>query len=184
MPLILEKNVPLNLEKETIDPVTKEITTTPLTNIQIGAGWDLPTRGQGVDLDLVLSTNTKQVCYYNNLSLFDGAVKHCGDNRTGKGEGADETINVDLTKLPDNVTELEVAVSSFNGFNFQDIQNEFVQIVDLTTNNVIAKSKDNLGGSGQTLILAKLVKTNNLWSVTVQNKVTGQNCREYLQSKV
>ena len=36
--------------------------------------------------------------FFNNLTSSDGSVKHNGDNRTGDGDGDDETMSVDLSK--------------------------------------------------------------------------------------
>ena len=38
--------------------------------------------------------------FYNNLKSPDGSVEHTGDNLTGEGEGDDESILVDLSKVP------------------------------------------------------------------------------------
>ena len=37
--------------------------------------------------------------FYNNPKGANGAVEHLGDNRTGEGEGDDETIKIDLKKF-------------------------------------------------------------------------------------
>lgn len=185
MTLILTKDEPLSLVKETIDNVTKEITTEPLKQVIIGAGWSSSGNGtKSPDLDLIISTNNRnEICFFNNLKLFNGAISHSGDNRTGIGDGDDETIFVDLEKLPSNVTTLEVTLSSWNGFNFSQIQDEYISITDAVSKTRLAQSKDNLSGSGQTLILANIVKEDGVWTVKLVNKITAHTGAEYLRTK-
>ena len=185
MTLILTKDTPLSLVKENIDNVTKEITTEPLKQVIVGAGWSSSGNGsKNPDLDLIISTNNRnEICFFNNLKLFGGTIQHSGDSRTGEGDGDDETIFVDLEKLPTNVTTLEVALSSYNGFNFSQIQDEYISITDAVSKIRLAKSKDNLSGSGQTLILAIIVKEDGVWTVNLVNKITAHTCSEYLRTK-
>ncbi|MDR8326040.1 tellurium resistance protein TerZ, partial [Acinetobacter baumannii] len=59
-----------------------------------------------------------------------GSVVHSGDNLTGEGDGDDEIIRVDLTKLPANVEYLAFTVNSFRGQSFNDVDNAFCRVVD------------------------------------------------------
>ena len=79
-----------------------------LKKILIGLGWDTNASDTGADFDLDASVflldsnakvaNEKDFVFYNNLSSSDGSVVHTGDNRTGEGDGDDESIKVDLSK--------------------------------------------------------------------------------------
>ena len=75
------------------------------------------------------------------------------------------------------------ALSSYNGFNFSQIQDEYISITDAVSKTRLAKSKDNLSGSGQTLILANIVKEDGVWTVNLVNKITAHTCSEYLRTK-
>jgi len=44
--------------------------------------------------------------FYNNLASADGSVKHSGDNRTGAGDGDDESLTVDLSMVPADVDKM------------------------------------------------------------------------------
>ncbi|MBQ9405180.1 MAG: TerD family protein, partial [Desulfovibrio sp.] len=110
MAVSLSKGGNVSLSKE--EPGIEQVT--------VGLGWDArATDGQDFDLDascFMLGANGKvrsdsDFIFYNNLKSADGSVEHTGDNRTGAGEGDDETINVDLLKVPTDVSKLAVAVT-------------------------------------------------------------------------
>src|SRR3954464_1369107 len=87
----------------------------------VGLGWDSNTSstGEGFDLDasiFVLGANGKLLSdshfvYYNNLKSPDGAVAHTGDNTTGAGDGDDEKVAVDLSKISGDVAEISFVVT-------------------------------------------------------------------------
>ncbi|CCB79911.1 tellurium resistance protein TerD [Helicobacter bizzozeronii CIII-1] len=80
-----------------------------LSHILVGLGWDVNASDTGVDFDLDASVfltdasgkvnDDKNFVFYNNLTSKDGSVVHTGDNRTGEGEGDDESIKIDLAKV-------------------------------------------------------------------------------------
>ena len=82
----------------------------------MGLGWDANSSSTGADFDLdasvfILGENKKCLSdeyfvFYNNLKSPDGAVEHTGDNLSGAGEGDDESIKVDLSKINPNATEI------------------------------------------------------------------------------
>ncbi|WP_447646829.1 TerD family protein [Nocardioides zeae] len=112
-----------------------------LTQVRMGLGWD-PIRKGGlfgsreveIDLDasvvLFASGQPVDLAFYNNLSTRDGSVRHLGDNRTGEGDGDDETIVVDLTRVPVHVDTLVFIVTSYAGQTFQQVQNAFCRLID------------------------------------------------------
>lgn len=121
----------------------------PLTNVHVGAGWDLnrvPT-GQTYDLDLfafVLGANKKllhsdnlhaTVAYYGNKTLFAGAIQCGADNLTGQGDGDDENIQLNLGALPADVHEVVIGMNIYNSESkghqhFGNVDNAFVRICD------------------------------------------------------
>ena len=116
-----------------------------LTAVSVGLGWDVRnTTGGDFDLDasaIGLRADKKSVgdqffVFYNNLRSPDGAIEHTGDNRTGEGEGDDESINVDLTALSPEVESIVFPVSIHDadvlGQNFGQVINAFIRVVDLT----------------------------------------------------
>ncbi len=119
----------------------------------IGLGWDTNATSSGSSFDLdasvfILGANKKLVSdehfvFYNNLKSPDGAVEHTGDNRTGDGDGDDEQINVDLSKINPAVNEICIVVTIHEAAarkqNFGQVRNSFIRIVDTATNAVILK---------------------------------------------
>ena len=74
-------------------------------------------------------------------------MQHTGDNLTGAGEGDDESVIVDLTRLSPAVTQIVFTVNSFTGQDFSQIENAFCRLVDETTNEELARYE--LSGSGR-----------------------------------
>ncbi|NTE05749.1 TerD family protein [Agrobacterium tumefaciens] len=119
----------------------------------IGLGWDTNNSSTGAAFDLdasifILNDQKKLVSdenfvFYNNLVSPDGAVEHTGDNLTGDGDGDDEQIKVDLTKIDPRVSEICVVVTIHDAENrrqnFGQVRNSFVRIFDAVTNEVILK---------------------------------------------
>jgi tellurium resistance protein TerD len=114
-----------------------------LTEALVGLGWDVrTTTGLDFDLDasaLMLGANGKVLSdahfvFYNQLSSPDGTVRHTGDNRTGEGDGDDESIEIDLNVVPANVEKIVVAVSIHDAEarrqSFGQVMNAFIRVVN------------------------------------------------------
>ena len=81
-----------------------------LKHIRLGLGWDTNMFDGGDDFDLDVSLfmvgksgkveQDEDFIFYNNLKHPSEAVEHLGDNRTGDGDGDDEEILVDFSKMP------------------------------------------------------------------------------------
>ena len=91
-----------------------------LRQVMIGLGWDARSSdGADFDLDasLFMTGDNKKVpsdayfIFYNQLRSPEGAVEHTGDNLTGDGDGDDESILVQLDKLPANISSLFITVT-------------------------------------------------------------------------
>jgi tellurium resistance protein TerD len=93
-----------------------------LTQVQIGLGWRArSTTGADFDLDAsaLLCGNGRVLgdeyfVFYNNLKSPDGSVEHTGDDLTGGSGGDDETILVDLSKVPATVDKVVFPVSIYD----------------------------------------------------------------------
>lgn len=143
-----------------------------LTQIQIGLGWK--PRDKAADLDascLMLGKNGKvrsdaDVIYYNQLKSTCGSVKHLGDELIGGSGNDDEQIIVDLTKVPDAVAKLlfVVTIHEANGLNFGQVDDAYIRIVDLTTDEEILRfelSED--ACLEETILFGELTKGNGVW---------------------
>jgi tellurium resistance protein TerD len=144
----------------------------------VGLGWDSNTSstGEGFDLDasiFVLGANGKLLSdnhfvYYNNLKTPDGAVTHTGDNTTGAGDGDDEKVAVDLSKITGDVTEISFVVTIHKADerrqNFGQIRNSFIRIVDNATNTELVKYELDEDFSIETAVqFGRIYKKNSDW---------------------
>lgn len=123
-----------------------------LTKLLIGLGWDeRATSGQDFDLDAsaFLLTSTGKVrgdhdfIFYNQLKSADGAVEHTGDNRTGLGDGDDEVIKVDLTRVAPDVEKIAITVTihdaQIRNQNFGQVANAFIRVVNEQTGSEVVR---------------------------------------------
>lgn len=118
-----------------------------LTKVVIGLGWDVNGFDTGGDFDLdaaaFLLTDTGKVSnqndfiYFGNLTHPSGAVQHLGDNLTGVGDGDDEQIKIDLSKVPANIAKIAFTVTIYEAEtrrqNFGQVNNAFVRIYNEAT---------------------------------------------------
>ncbi len=128
----------INLEKGARADLSKN----GLTNFYVGLGWDAASGGATMDLDasaFILGADklvsNSHFVYFNNLKSPEGAVIHNGDNLTGDGAGDDESLVIDLAKMPANADEISVVVSIYDGIskgqNFGQVKNAFIRICEL-----------------------------------------------------
>jgi len=124
-----------------------------LKNILIGLGWDTNKYDGGKDFDLdssvfLLGANGKvasddDFVFYGNLKHKSGAVEHLGDNLTGAGEGDDEQIKIDLTKVPADVEKIDFTVTIYEAEerkqNFGQVENAFIRVMDATNNKELIR---------------------------------------------
>jgi len=121
---------------------------TNITKVKVALGWDTNKYDGSADFDLdvvaFLAQGNGKVkgeadfVFYNNLVHVSGAVEHTGDNLTGSGDGDDEVIYVDFTKVPDHVEKIAFAVTIHEADsrrqNFGMVSNSFVRVDDVTNN--------------------------------------------------
>jgi tellurium resistance protein TerZ len=103
--------------------------------------------------------------WFRQLRSKDGSITHTGDNRTGAGDGDDEQIIVDLSRIPPNVKSLVFVVNSFMGQNFSQIENAFCRIVDQKTGKEIAKYNLSCQGNHTAQIMTKIYRYNGEWKM-------------------
>ena len=147
-----------------------------LTKVRIGLGWE----ASPLDLDASVfvcklnSANEPKLLsdnhfvFYNNKSTPNGSVVHSGDNRTGAGDGDDETILVDLSKLESEVAEISIIVTIHQaiqrGHTFGQLSSAYVRIYDDVTGTPIAEYDLDANYGKETAVqFGSLVKTNGTW---------------------
>ncbi len=115
-----------------------------LKNIMVGLGWDVNAFDSGADFDLDAAAfllgadgkcpTDKEFVFYGNLSHASGAVTHMGDNLTGEGDGDDEQIQIDLSKVPADIEKIAFTVTIYDAEtrnqNFGQVSNSFIRLVD------------------------------------------------------
>jgi len=144
----------------------------------IGLGWDTNASSTGAAFDLdasvfIMGDNKKilsdeHFVFYNNLKSPDDAVEHTGDNLTGDGDGDDEQILVDLSKIDARATEICIVVTIHDADtrkqNFGQVRNSFVRILDSSNNNELVKYELEEDFSIETAVeFGRIYKRNNEW---------------------
>jgi len=157
-----------------------------LSHIFVGLGWDMAKKAAAIDLDascLVFgeSGNLVDQIWFGQLSGMAGAITHTGDNLTGEGDGDDEVIKVDLSKISSNVNTLIFTVSSFRGQTFDKIANASCRVVDSVSNNELVTFSLSEMGSHAGLIMAKIYRHKEEWKVhAIGEKTMGRTFRDMI----
>lgn len=158
-----------------------------ITKFRLELGWD---EGSGKEIDIdghafgcihqggnpKLFNDGSHLLSYANPGLKkngngsfetpDGSLHHSGDNRTGHGDGADETLTIDVTKLPNEIEEIAIFLTIHEavsrGQNFSQVSNAFVRLVEeggkeLCSYNLTTEF------STQAVEIGRLVKENGEW---------------------
>ena len=154
-----------------------------------GLGWDVSQGKKGFlglfggsDFDLdstVVCVNDQNqvahkedIIYFGNLSHSSQAIRHQGDNLTGKGDGDDEQIMVELNLIPAYVKKLIFIVNIYSGIgrkqDFSQVSNAFVRMVDLNSNREIVRYQLSAGQyGGQTgMVMAEVSRTEDGWQMS------------------
>ncbi|RVU16889.1 TerD family protein [Methylobacterium oryzihabitans] len=167
MAISLSKGGNVNLSKT--DPNLKRV--------RLGLGWDpRSTDGAAFDLDasaFLLKADGKvrseaDFIFYNQLKSSDGSVEHAGDNRTGQGDGDDETLKVDLGRVPAEVQRIPFVVTIHEATSrrqsFGQVGNAFIRVVNADTNQEIARYDLSEDSSTETaMIFGELYRTGADW---------------------
>lgn len=158
-----------------------------LHKVIVGLGWDpvqTETRGifgmkkKAADIDcdasaLLLNSSGKlsqsknTVCFHNLVSPCH-SVRHSGDNLTGEGEGDDEQIQIELTKVPDDVSKILMVVNIYQcearGQDFGMIRSAYIRVLNPATNQELIRfnlTEDYVGKTA--LIVGEIYRHNGEW---------------------
>lgn len=184
----------VNLEKGQNVDLTKEHAS--LKAISVGLGWDkaarkvpLFSKHRDIDCDasaVLIGTesgkldNPADVVYFGQLVHSSGAVRHSGDNTTGKGEGDDEQIIVELSKVPAEYSRIVFVVTIFEAaehkLHFGMVHNAFIRIVDADTGSEVCRYNLNEKYNGKTaMIFGEVYRENNEWNFKAIGEPTDDN---------
>ena len=149
-----------------------------LKNIMVGLGWDVNAFDSGADFDLDAAAfmlgadgkcpTEKEFVFYGNLAHPSGAVKHMGDNLTGAGDGDDEQIQVDLSKVPASIEKIAFTVTIYDSDvrrqNFGQVSNSFIRLVDEATGTELIRYDLGEDFSIETaVVVGELYRNNGEW---------------------
>nr|WP_263326013.1 TerD family protein [Neobacillus sp. Marseille-Q6967] len=164
-----------------------------LSKIMVGLGWDPVQKsgggggflgslfgggggGANVDCDasvIMIGPNDRvqsnqDVIYFGNLKSRDGSVQHSGDNLTGDGEGDDEQIMIDLSRVPANIQKLVFVVNIYDCVkrkqHFGMIRNAFIRVLDPSNRQEMIRYNLTDDYSGSTsLVVGEIYRHNNEW---------------------
>jgi tellurium resistance protein TerD len=123
-----------------------------LTAVTVGLGWDVRTT-TGTDFDLDASAiavngqgkvySDAHFVFFNNKQTPDQTIVHTGDNRTGEGEGDDESINVNLAGMAADVDKIVFPVSIYDADarsqSFGQVRNAFIRVVNAADQKELAR---------------------------------------------
>ena len=115
----------------------------------IGLGWDTNRYDGGKDFDLDASAfllnadgkvrKDEDFIFYGNLKSSDGSVTHTGDNLTGEGDGDDEVLIIDFSKVPADIQKIAITVTIYDaqvrGQNFDQVSNAYVRVARMANEN-------------------------------------------------
>ncbi len=162
-----------------------------LKKVMVGLGWDEVKKGGGgflsifkqqpqdIDCDAsviicgnngkIISNDIKQcVVYYGNLRHSSGAIVHQGDNLTGAGDGDDEQVMIDISRLPSEVGKLVFVVNIYDartrGQHFGLIENAFIRLVNMENNQEICRFNLSENYNNMTgLVVGEIYRKGNEW---------------------
>ncbi|MDE7390360.1 MAG: TerD family protein [Lachnospiraceae bacterium] len=173
----------VNLQKGQKVSLTKE--NPNLTAVVAGLGWDeVQNKGMfgarssstaEIDCDasaILLKggryVDRKDVVYFANLTHKSGAVKHMGDNLTGAGDGDDEQIYIDLSRVPVDYDKIVIVVNIYAAEHrkqhFGMIENAFIRLVNAQTGKELIKYNLTEDYNGKTaLVFGEIYRYKGEW---------------------
>ena len=168
MPISLQKGQKVSLTKGNPE----------LKNVVVGIGWDVNEFDTGGDFDLDTEaffltemgkvSNQNDFVFYGNLIHPSGAAQHMGDNLTGAGDGDDEQIKIDLSRVPSNIQKITITVTiheaEMRRQNFGQVSNAFVRIFNEENGEELLRYDLGEDFSIETAaVFGELYKINNEW---------------------
>lgn len=168
MPISLQKGQKVNLTKGNPG----------LSKVVVGLGWDVNQFDTGGEFDLDAAaflladtgkiTKSEDFVFYGNLKHPSGSVEHMGDNRTGAGEGDDEQIRIDLSRVPENLTKIAFTATIYEPEqrrqNFGQVNNAFIRIYNEETGEELLRYDLGEDFSIETaVVFGELYKNNGEW---------------------
>lgn len=168
--------MPINLSKGQKVDLTKG--NPGLKDILVGLGWDVNAFDSGSDFDLDAAAfmlgadgqcpSDQEFVFYGNLAHTSGAVNHMGDNLTGAGDGDDEQIRIDLSKVPANIEKIAFTVTIYEAEarrqNFGQVSNAYIHLMDESNGTELIRYDLGEDFSIETaVVVGELYRNNGEW---------------------
>ncbi|WNI15360.1 TerD family protein [Actinacidiphila sp. ITFR-21] len=147
-----------------------------LTQVQIGLGWRArSTTGADFDLDAsaLLCANGRVLgddyfIFYNNLKSPEGSVEHTGDELVGGSGGDDETVLVELAKVPPAVDKIVFPVSIYDADarvqTFGQVSDAYIRVLNQADGTELARYDLTEDASTETaMIFGELYRYGGEW---------------------
>ncbi len=148
-----------------------------MKKVLVGLGWDArSTDGQDFDLDASAfllnasgkTRSTADFIFYNNLRSAEGSVQHTGDNRTGEGDGDDESLKINLDLVPADVNKIVFVVTIHDaiarGQNFGQVSGAFIRLVNEDSQREVTRYDLSEDASTETaMMFAELYRNGAEW---------------------
>lgn len=168
----------------------------PVKNLVVGLGWDINKLGKkNYDLDAFAIALTNQdkmnsrgdLVYFGNLKHPSKAIIHTGDNLTGRGEGDDEQIIVNLNDIPEYVHKIIFGVSIYKAKkrdqDFSQMNNSFIRLVDSNSDQELFKYNLQEDFSGKVTVLAgEIYRRNEEWKFNALGLGQNEELRELINT--
>ena len=169
-----------------------------LTQVRMGLGWDVAKPkgmlgkvfggggSDAIDLDASCGLfdaqrNLIDLVWFRQLKSRDGSIQHTGDNLTGAGDGDDESIIVDLSRVPATIKSLVFTVNSYRGQTFDTVENAFCRLVDHRSNREIARYNLSAQGGHTAMVMAKVYRHNDEWKMhAIGDAAAGRTFQEII----
>lgn len=109
------------------------------------------------------------VVFFNSKRHPTGLIWLTGDNRTGAGDGDDEQIIVQLSRLPAEIERVVFVVQIYQGAskkqNFSKVQNAFIRAVDKNGKEIcrFSLSGEPAYSNYHSMLFAELRRTDGEW---------------------
>lgn len=164
-----------------------------VSGVIVGLGWDSASEDSApVDCDLSAIICDSQgkardvICFDKNCSA-NQAIVYTGDNKTGEGNGDDERIYINFSKLTMDVGKIVISTNIYDAKakrqHFGMVNNAFVRIVNWKTGEEMCRFNltDNYSGMSG-IIVAEIYHTGTGWDFMPLGKAIREASR--LQSIV
>ncbi|MFD3508075.1 TerD family protein [Nocardia sp. NPDC058666] len=149
---------------------------TALTHITVGLGWDpvrasmFRRRPKDIDLNVAAlsfsGTRFVDVAFHEQLTSRDGAIRLLGDSLDGVGDGDDEIMVLDLTRLAPDITTVVLLITCYTGQRFEQIENAFTRVIDSVTGTELARIDLAVARAHTGFVFGKLLRAQQDWQFT------------------